>query len=131
MEGFLIIVYIVMLAWGILNIILFFKIWGMTNDVRELKLFLIKKEENMTIGSVKESKTVESADEKKDNGFTPNPNRIVNKGDTVININNGEQMIVNEIGFDGSCICYIGKKMAGIFQPNEIATEEEYSNYKK
>jgi len=55
----------------------------------------------------------------------------LNIGDSVINISNGEQMIINEIGFDGSCICYIGKKMVGIFQPNEIATIEEYSNYKK
>lgn len=26
-----------MIAWGILEIILFFKIWGMTNDIRALK----------------------------------------------------------------------------------------------
>ena len=31
------IVYIVMLIFGILQIILFFKVWGMTNDVKELK----------------------------------------------------------------------------------------------
>lgn len=28
---------ILMIAWGILEIILFFKIWGMTNDIRALK----------------------------------------------------------------------------------------------
>ena len=28
---------IIMIAWGILEIILFFKIWGMTNDVKALK----------------------------------------------------------------------------------------------
>ena len=28
---------IIMIAWGILEIILFFKIWGMTNDVQALK----------------------------------------------------------------------------------------------
>ena len=27
---------LIMIAWGILEIILFFKIWGMTNDVRKL-----------------------------------------------------------------------------------------------
>lgn len=36
MEGFSIIVYIIILVWGVLNIVLFFKIWGMTNDVRKL-----------------------------------------------------------------------------------------------
>ena len=32
---------IIVLIWGILNIILFFKIWGMTNDVKELKNFIL------------------------------------------------------------------------------------------
>lgn len=36
MEVFLVLVYVVMLVWGILNIILFFKIWGMTNDVNDM-----------------------------------------------------------------------------------------------
>lgn len=31
------IIYIVMLIFGILQIILFFKVWGMTNDVRSMK----------------------------------------------------------------------------------------------
>jgi len=35
------IMYIVLIAWGILNIILFFKIWGMTNDVAMLKKKLV------------------------------------------------------------------------------------------
>ena len=42
MEEFLVIIYIIMLIWGILNIILFFKIWGMTNDIREIKEFFCK-----------------------------------------------------------------------------------------
>lgn len=36
MEGFLVLVYVVMFVWGILNIILFFKVWGMTNDVSDM-----------------------------------------------------------------------------------------------
>ena len=35
------IMYIVLIAWGILNIILFFKIWGMTNNVAMLKKKLV------------------------------------------------------------------------------------------
>lgn len=31
------IIYIVMLIFGILQIILFFKLWGMTNDIRSMK----------------------------------------------------------------------------------------------
>lgn len=41
MEGLLQFTGIVMVAFGILQIILFFKIWVMTNDVKELKNELI------------------------------------------------------------------------------------------
>ena len=32
---------IVMLIWGILNIILFFKIWGMTNNIKTMKNIIL------------------------------------------------------------------------------------------
>ena len=35
---------LLMIAWGILEIILFFKIWGMTNDVRKLTNHFCKQE---------------------------------------------------------------------------------------
>ncbi len=37
MESFNIILAIILLVFGILQIILFFKIWGMTNDIRKIK----------------------------------------------------------------------------------------------
>lgn len=37
MPGWLTFVGIVMIIWGVLEIILFFKIWGMTNDIKALK----------------------------------------------------------------------------------------------
>ena len=36
LSGWLIFFSLVMIIWGILEIILFFKIWGMTNNVRKL-----------------------------------------------------------------------------------------------
>lgn len=36
-EGFLITLFVVMLIWGFLEIVLFFKIWGMTNNIKALK----------------------------------------------------------------------------------------------
>lgn len=36
MENYIVFVSVIALIWGILNIILFFKIWGMTDDVRKL-----------------------------------------------------------------------------------------------
>lgn len=37
MEGILNFISIIFIVFGILQIILFFKMWGMTNDVKELK----------------------------------------------------------------------------------------------
>lgn len=37
METILLITAIVMIAFGVLQIILFFKVWGMTNDVNKIK----------------------------------------------------------------------------------------------
>lgn len=45
MESFNPLLAIILIIFGILNIILFFKFWGMTNDVRELKNHFIPKEE--------------------------------------------------------------------------------------
>ena len=44
MEGFLVIIYIIMFVWGILNIILFFKIWEMTGDIRDIKNYFLRKD---------------------------------------------------------------------------------------
>ena len=49
MEGFLVLVYVVMFVWGILNIILFFKLWGMTNDVKDIKDYLCPPKANTVI----------------------------------------------------------------------------------
>jgi len=37
LPGWLTFMGLVMIIWGILEIILFFKIWGMTNDIKEMK----------------------------------------------------------------------------------------------
>ena len=37
LPGWLTFIGVIMIVWGILEIILFFKIWGMTNDVKALK----------------------------------------------------------------------------------------------
>ncbi len=42
MEGFIIFVAIVGLVFGVLQIILFFKLWGMTNNVSRVLLLLEK-----------------------------------------------------------------------------------------
>lgn len=37
MEQFIVILYVIMFVWGVLNIILFFKIWIMTNNVSAIR----------------------------------------------------------------------------------------------
>ena len=41
MEGIALFVSIVIIVFGILQIILFFKLWGMTNDVKKIKSSLL------------------------------------------------------------------------------------------
>ena len=48
MPGWLILMYVIMIAWGILEIILFFKLWGMTNDIRALKKDYFHEHDNNT-----------------------------------------------------------------------------------
>lgn len=45
MEGFYLFIGIVIIVFGILQIILFFKFWGMTNDIREIRNQYINKSE--------------------------------------------------------------------------------------
>lgn len=41
MENMLLVTSIVIIAFGVLQIILFFKVWGMTNDVRKIRKNII------------------------------------------------------------------------------------------
>ena len=56
------IVVLICLIYGVLSLILFFKVWGMTNDVRELKEALLfelqknNKESNLSYNSIQNAK---------------------------------------------------------------------------
>lgn len=41
MDGFLTFISLVVFVFGILQIILFFKLWGMTNDIRTIRKHLV------------------------------------------------------------------------------------------
>ena len=47
------IIYVVMLIFGILQIILFFKVWGMTNDIKEIRNKYLKDEDEKRRQEVK------------------------------------------------------------------------------
>ena len=108
------------LIWSILCLILFFKIWGMTNDVREIKDHLLHSQ-------ALEQKIASPTPQE----VTLSKDRNIKKGDVVINLRNGREIKVDEINEDGSFICYIDQTYTGVFQPNEIATKDEYSKLKK
>ena len=66
------IVVLICLIYGVLSLILFFKVWGMTNDVRELKEALLfevqkkNKESNLSYNSIQNAKKELADVEKQD-----------------------------------------------------------------
>lgn len=48
LSGWIIFISIIMIVWAILEIILFFKLWGMTNDIRALKMDYFNESYNNT-----------------------------------------------------------------------------------
>lgn len=47
MAGITLLVSIILIVFGVLQIILFFKLWGMTNDVRKIKVHITPKDDNL------------------------------------------------------------------------------------
>lgn len=56
MENLLTFTGIIMIAFGVLQIILFFKMWGMTNDIREMKNKFMNDNYSRTVEGIKEIK---------------------------------------------------------------------------
>lgn len=47
MAGITLLVSIILIVFGVLQIILFFKLWGMTNDVRQLKEHFVQESKHL------------------------------------------------------------------------------------
>lgn len=89
--------------FGLLQLILFFKIWGMTNDIREIK-----------------EKYLSSSNPQKDVSSTqPTEFKI---GELVVNIKTNKQMRIKEITESGKYSCYTGGGASheGDFAASEI-----------
>ena len=97
METFII---LIILIFGILQLILFFKIWGMTNDIRE-RYF------SSTTSPKKKMPT--------------QPTEF-NIGELVVEIKTNKQMRIKEITEDGKYSCYTGGGASheGDFTASEI-----------
>ncbi len=98
------------IVFAILNIILFFKIWGMTNDVRDIKEHFLSTHKTPVINtSSPEIKGKEYL------GFTV--------GETVYEIKTGKIMVIQRITNVGtfSCFSVDGKDFLGCFSAKELS----------
>lgn len=109
---------LVMIVFGILQIILFFKLWGMTNDIRDIKnKYLNAESQHCEVSEPNHSASVnETKDEPKhylELRFQP--------GDLVVLKTTGKQMRVKDV-IDGKFSCYSQNGMVhdGIFNESEI-----------
>ena len=119
---------ILLVVWGILNIILFFKIWGATNDIAEMRNMM----HSYTTPQIKDkiASSVPSTEEQevKDTEDVVQPNMMKNlnlkAGDYVIrNIDNKEYKI-EEIRPDGVLI-YVGMFTGyQVLKPNEFTIKK-------
>lgn len=122
MEILYILVSIISLVWCILCLILFFKIWGMTNNVKDIKNFLIyniRPNDNIpTNAQNRILSTEENASSKKEqNSFG------LKVGDKVQHKTRytDKIMIVGYVNTDGSCFCTNEKgKTYGTFNADEL-----------
>lgn len=105
MEGLLNLVSIIIIVFGILQIILFFKLWGMTNDIKDIK------NKYLNISEKKSANDVEFSAEGGE----------IQIGMLVENVKTGKQMKIKEIK-DGKYSCYdnTGIAFEGNFDKSEI-----------
>lgn len=101
---------IILAAFGILQIILFFKLWGMTNDVKEMK--------NMMRSYSNKMKTPIENTERK--------NGILEKDALVVDLKTEKQMKISELLANGKYKCYSNSMHVGDFAPSEIMEFDEW-----
>lgn len=88
---------IILLVVGVLQIILFFKLWGMTNDVREIKDRYLRQTNNL-----QEEIQVDNTEY-----------GVFNHNDQVIEIATGKRMYIGGSISYGKYKCYAGREYIG------------------
>lgn len=83
---------IIGIVWTILCLILFAKVWGMTNDVKVIKNILLEIADNL------------SSNRNNENNPLGEP-AYFEEGDSVVNIETGEELIVVQVFPDGDVTC--------------------------
>ncbi len=107
---------IVMLVFGILQVILFFKIWGMTNDVNEIKLVF---KDYVKSKNANQSELASKSE--------------IKVGDLVVELKNERQLKVKNITESGKFECSVAGSTidAGTFSSDEIELFDKYWNKSK
>lgn len=110
------------LVFGVLGIILFFKVWRMCNDVAE-----IKERFKSVCPTNEEKRAVEWLNATRDGAI---PNEVENVtaltvGDNVIYEPMNRRMIIKEITKDGLLVCVSykqdgGEEYEGTYKPNQV-----------
>lgn len=104
---------IIIIVFGVLQIILFFKIWGMTNNVSKMKCMMEMKikQENLDKDTINRKTGSDIA-----------------VGDLVVELKNERQLKVIAITADGEYRCMVpgGIVEAGVFSRDEIELFDRY-----
>lgn len=87
---------IIMLIFGVLQIILFFKIWGMTNDVRELRNFIVSRNFPSNAPTLPTQEISSSSNEKRDETYDERIETL-NVGDEVILKSSGQRVEITKV----------------------------------
>ena len=121
MENVLNFVSIIIIVFGILQIILFFKLWGMTNNINEIK--------NMMELKIRQ----DNHEKKQTNIKHENIDNDIKVEDLVVELKNERQLKVTDITDDGKFECMLPSGIApiGLFYRSEIELFDKYWNKSK
>ena len=107
METFTTVLFLVVLVFGVLQIILFFKIWGMTNNVAAIRRQLERKAEDS------------------DSRNIPTPGNM-EVGATVVCIDTEDQHKITSISEDGKFVCAKAGIEIGSFSRDQLMSWAEW-----
>jgi hypothetical protein len=120
MEGLISFAGIIMIVFGILQIVLFFKLWGMTDDIKAIKNKYLEFSSN---SSDLEPSSNKSSIPGTTNKNSENTESKLEVGALVMNIKSGKQMRIKEINpITGKYNCFSSGGMfsEGNFDESEI-----------
>ena len=106
LAGLTLLFAILGIVWSILCLILFFKVWGMTNDVRDIKEHIL----SMSFNTVDNS-TIRNVNRSDENKTTSD----FNIGDHVIDKKTGNEYIIHNINDEGNYVCKLPNSNSVIF----------------